>query len=341
MNYMINKKILNVKYPTITSWNWQAALFSVIETLEKSNDWIYNNYIQIHCNPDGPNISQMYLDFSYCSGNALLSCPFLHTQHFNRNILDSFKSIKEFIIYSIDLGYCIYLFANESHFISNLKSDPFYHELFIYGYDWESNLFYVSDFTFTGVYSRQTVAMDKICSGILDVDKKHDYLLENAGGILLLKYQDCNYEFNQLSAYQLFLDYLNGRNSFEYVRYKPHAEIVFGLNIYPMIKKHILYCYECHIKQDVKLLHNLYDHKVLMVNRIKYFIEKGFLKMQAGYLETAIEIMDYCNQLWTVALRDNVRNGLSSTEKLCNLVQNIEDKEYQLYSMIVQQMIPI
>lgn len=334
----MNKKILKVKFPTITSWNWQAALFSVIEISDKSYPWIYNNYIQIHCNPVGPNKNQIYLDFCYCSGNALLSCPFLHTQHYNRDIFNSFASVKEFIVFSIDSGYCIYLYIKESRFIRNLGLNPFYHELFIYGYDLENNIFYVSDFTFTGTYSRQTVPMDKVCSGILDIDKKHDYLLENAGGVLLLKYQDCKYEFDKLSVYQLFGDYLYGRNSFEHIRYKTHDEIVFGLNSYPMITKHIHHCSELHIDQDVRLFHNLFDHKVLMVKRLNYYMKIGLLDINPYYLENAINIKDWCNHLWLIALKDNLRGKFSSTEILCDLVQHIENTEYQLYTVIFKEL---
>lgn len=104
------------------------------------------------------------------------------------------------------------------------------------------------------------------------------------GGILIFKVNDGNeYEFNQQLLITSLKDYLNGTDSgSNYRTYdlnkassfsKGLRDVCYGINIYKflsIIKKFATGSNKFYIQP----LHVLYDHKVLMVDRIKYLREQ-------------------------------------------------------------------
>ena len=79
------KKKLPLKYPTITSWDWTAATFAVLENHNQCNDWIFNNFVQIFSERYQNIISLHFLPHI----DVFSMCPFFYVSLIPRCLISS------------------------------------------------------------------------------------------------------------------------------------------------------------------------------------------------------------------------------------------------------------
>ncbi len=104
---MANEKILDVQYPTITSWQWHATLFSILGDDDNARRWIYSNYIQLRCY----NINEIFTGNDMLladlmpGSSSLKQCPYLITSLMTKEQIESYtSSVIDFIIKTIDIN---------------------------------------------------------------------------------------------------------------------------------------------------------------------------------------------------------------------------------------------
>lgn len=338
-----NIKILPVTYPSITSWTWHANLFAIIQELPEAQDWIYSNYIQVQCQPD---FKEEHLFFEFIPFfKSILDCPVLHNQYIDRKMIrDKWIDMKDFLVYCIDNDYYIYGICNERYML-NLHQD-FYHELFIYGYDFKEQTFCCADFTFTGInkYSFSRKPFEQVCQGFVDVTDETDYLLGWEGGFVLSrvykpkdKYEiDVNYIKRNIREY---LDGFNSNIHFGLVYNKktlshhrangtPLAFHEFGIKVYD-----VLITYLCEIKDpakiDIRPFHNMYEHKKLMTKRIEYLEKKKIINNDVNndvYLQIEEKSLVLCNMIIKYKLKSSCKALEQILSKLRE-IRLIEEKE--------------
>ena len=163
---MANIKKLPVTYPMITSWQWHATLFSILSDDDNAKKWIFSNYIQLRCY----NIQEIFTGDDMLladimpGSSSLKECPYLITSIMTKQQIESYTgNIIDFIIKTIDLDGYVYGVFDEARILSDYDVDyKFPHELFIYGYNMDEEVFYVGDFTFKDHYSYNTVSFADI-----------------------------------------------------------------------------------------------------------------------------------------------------------------------------------
>lgn len=334
------KKILPVIYPTITSWTWHANLFAMIQELPEAQDWIYSNYIQVQCQPD---IKQEKLYFEFIPFfKSIIDCPMLHNQYIDRKMIkDKWRDMNEFLVYCIDNNYYVYGICNEKYML-NLCHD-FYHELFIYGYDFRDEVFCCADFTFTdtGKYSFCRFPFEQVCRGLAEVTAESDYLLGWEGGIVLSKvykpkekYEiDVKYIKNNIKEY---VDGVNSNAQFGLYYNKktlshhepdgtPFAFHEFGINVYDALIEYIKEIRDSR-KIDIRPFHNMYDHKKLMAKRIEYLVRKKIINNNVNryvYLQIEEKSLVLCNMI----IKYKLKSSCKALEQILDKLREIKDLE--------------
>lgn len=335
---MINKYILPVSYPIITSWQWHATIFSILGKNNYALQWIYSNYIQL--------IAFKKKDFLFLDilpgGEAFEQCPYLSVKMIiKKDIMKYSYNILDFLISSIRKNYYIYGIFDESFILK--KDNKFAHELMIYGYDYDTKQFFVGDFTFKNKYSYQNVFFEDIVQGFENIQNNDDFLFYqkfkgNRGLYLIsLDLNEIKYKLNK----ELIIKNIN-----EYISYKniDCSQVLDNdidkpiLGIFSIYKALLNQISEEKNKYDIRAFHVFYDHKVLMFERIKFLIENNYIDSN-HILELLFKDIMYNSLI----IRNKIlKFNLSSDNKIIfqikDKLKRLELQEYKALSYLVQNM---
>jgi hypothetical protein len=336
--------ILPVNYPPITSWQWHATLFSILGNEDLALNWIYSNYIQLRCYPDIDlrfNNSMMILDFMP-GDSSLMECPYLMTEIITqKQISYYFNDVLEFFLKTLDLSYYIYGVVDETDMLN--RGRRILHQLFIYGYDLEKQVFHVGDFTFAGRYSYTTVSFDNVINGFLKVKPGEDFSLDHSYKDMCCLYlisKNLNskyYDFDIQLVKRNLNEYLNGYDTKDHYRQKrnPIDTNIFGVNTYSaMIDRIELVEQKAITWYDYRPFHVLYDHKVLMKNRLQYMMDKNYIPFNQDILDeydmVEKKVLIARNSFIKASVRQDIclehikSNLLEAKEKEIEILSNIE-----------------
>ena len=266
----MSKKILPIAKPTINSWVWQASTFAILEGHGLGEEWLYSNYIQLV----GNNFSNtVNIDF-FPRCEVFFTCPLFLCQKMDRSFINSLDlNPLDLVKLCIDNDNYIYLVLN----LSDILNRPhFYHDLIIYGYDNSRQEIYLADFVFKKKYSFETISYTQFVNAYLSLPSEQDYINDWRGGIQLIKVSPPYppYTFDIHFVKESLKEYLTGtETSNRYRGFKqPYADEVYGLNVYELL---INFCREK--KCDYRPFGVLKDHHTLMVKRLNYMQDKGYI----------------------------------------------------------------
>ena len=324
---MANIKKLPVTYPMITSWTWHSALFSILSIDENAKKWIFSNYIQLRCY----NIQEIFTGDDMLladimpGSSSLKECPYLITSIMTNQQIRSYTgNIIDFIIKTLDIGGYVYGVFDEARILSEYDVDyKFPHELFIYGYNLDEEVFYVGDFTFKDHYSYSTVSFKDIEKGYDVISAPEDHMFKDdykgtRGLYVIFKNTDTPYyEVDLRFIRDTLREYLNSVDSKDHFRMMRNrfTDTTFGINVYDRVLDRIR---EQMAKPepdfDIRALHLMYDHKVLMFERIKYLMANGYLKYNEDIIRSygvvVKNMLTARNLLIKISLNDNVAEAV-------------------------------
>jgi hypothetical protein len=337
--------VLPVNYPPITSWQWHASLFSILYNDELALNWIFSNYIQLRCYPEKDELtgnSILLTDFMP-GDNSLYECPYLLSEIItHKQISVYFDDFLEFLLKSIDLSYYIFGICDETDMLN--RGRRILHQLFIYGYDLEKQLFHVGDFTFTrGRYSYLTLPFDKVIKGFLNVNPGEDFVFNNEykdmSGLYLLSKNTKReyYEFDSQLVKRNLNEYLNSYATNDHFRQNRNnnGPYIFGVNTYDAIIHHICLLEE-HINTwyDYRPFHILYDHKVLMENRLKYMMDKNYIPFNQDILDRYDSVKNKILVSRNSFIRANTRKDTKLLTKIKQHLLSAKEEEIDILSAV-------
>lgn len=339
--YKIQKKVLPVSYPPITSYTSHAALLSILWNNAETYDWIYSNYISLVCYIGCAN--SFYLDYTP-SVTGFLNCPWVDAQIIGRKFVSAnYPEIKQFLIDCINMDSYIFLIVNEQDIIKRMES-KILHTIFIYGYDLDLNVFFVADFPFRNKYSYETVDIDTLCKGYMDVDYDEDDVMYGHPGIVLMNFnKHARYVFDSLMVKKSILDYLQrDRIYFNYHMNKSCTEYPssMGVDVYTQFYMYISNLEKGFMEFDIRPPHVLYDHKEMMVKRIEFMASRGYMEKSQEILENAMNIRDKALILRNLCLKYRYTNS-NSKNHILYLIDGykvIEEMECKLYIEIANRL---
>lgn len=150
MNNDTTKILLPKMNPIITSYPQYANIFSIVGDNENKKTWFYENMITLQATDD---MNNFRLDFhvGFDSKAMIGFCPVVYTDTYPRDIISkAYNDVTDFFVDQIDKERCLY-------FVVCTKYIPEYvgwqseeternHDILIYGYDKEKQVFYAADF---------------------------------------------------------------------------------------------------------------------------------------------------------------------------------------------------
>ena len=206
----------------ITSWQWHATLFSIVQDNEYAFQWILSNYIQLRLVINKEK-KLYFLDF-LPGDSCLRRCPYLMLQPvLDIQIKNNYKNILDFMIQNLKMGLYIYGIFDIGKILNKTKTMP--HEMFVYGYNLADEYFYVRDFIFNrGRYESKTIPFNNMINAynnIVDEDFMFNSLISNYNrGLFLLGKNTHNdiYKIDISWIKFLIKEYLDSENTHLHMR---------------------------------------------------------------------------------------------------------------------------
>lgn len=348
---MANIKKLPVSYPMITSWQWHATLFSILSQDENAKKWIFSNYIQIRCY----NIQEIFTGDDMLladimpGSSSLKECPYLITSLMTKQQIESYcGNIIDFIIKTIDLDGYVYGVFDEAKILCDAEVDyKFPHELFIYGYNMDEEVFYVGDFTFKDHYSYSTVSFKDVEKGYDVITASDDHMFKDdykgtRGLYVILKNSDTPYYDVDITLIRDTLrEYLNSvdtKNHFRMMRNR-FSDTTFGVNVYDRVLERIQKQMESEEPDfDIRALHLMYDHKVLMFERLKYLMANSYLTYDEGLLKDYEAVVNNMLTARNLLVRISITEDVTAAERFKTYFDIAKEKEVAALLKVVAEL---
>lgn len=349
---MANIKKLPVTNPLITSWQWHATLFSILSNDENAKKWIFSNYIQLRCY----NIEEIFTgdDMLFCDmmpgSSSLKQCPYLVTSMMTKEQIESYcGNIIDFIIKTIDLGGYVYGVFDEAKILSPETIDyKFPHELFIYGYDLDKQIFNVGDFTFKDHYtSDNTVTFEDIRKGYEDITASDDHMFKDdykgkRGLYVIIKNSDTSaYELDTTLIRDTINEYLNSvdsKNHFRMMRNR-FDDTTFGVEVYDRVLKRIQDQMQAEEPDfDIRALHLMYDHKKLMLERIQYLMANNCIDYDKNLLDSYSNVVRNMLAARNLLIKISITGDVSEAVKFKQYFAIAKEKEMSVLQEVLSQM---
>ena len=254
-------KQLPMRNPIVYCYTIYGFLFSIIE--RKDMPWVYSHFIQIMYNEEWHmSIFQDHIDL-------LNNCPFLDTYIYK--FFGNINALINLIINAIEDGYYLHIFLDRYHIDPYRYSEHHAHTAIITGYDKNDNTFTVYDNFDNGKFVGIKVDFISVAKAYLSSKTTCLDNLSNNTNIDYSFLQDINFvkynkhvitTFDPINVGVLLRKYIeatSGCINFE-------RNYCYGINIYKRITDEI-------VKKEtsmVKDFHLLYEHKLLMSERVKY-----------------------------------------------------------------------
>ena len=346
---MANKVVLPVKYPAITSWQWHATLFSILGEDENAKKWIYSNYIQLRCYniPEYTSGDEILLCDMMPGSSALKECPYLLFSLITKPQIESYcGDVIDFIVKTIDLGGYVYGAFDEARMISEVSVDyKFSHELFIYGYNMEEEVFYVGDFTFKDKYAYTTVTFDAVKRGFDVLSAGEDHVFRDdykgtRGLYVIQKNVDSKYyDIDPVLIKRTLEEYLKGEDTKEHFRMMRNRfdDTVFGVNVYDALKTRV--DKQLHREEpdfDIRALHIAYDHKVLMLDRLKYLMANEVIPFNQEMLDDYAVVVEDMLTARNLLVRISVTNEIEAGGRIADYLDDAREKETAILSKVAE-----
>ncbi len=340
---------LPMVYPPITSFHHHASLFSIILNNPSAVQWIYNTYVQLEIlkpefrkNPlEGSDV--LALDFTIDRINVWSHCPFTTHQYMDRRLIND-DSIVELLIQRLAQGYYV-LFYVDCFYLSNnrrFKNMHYGHVTFLYGYDLGKKLFYIADFAKPAdryEYGEVSFAQIQMAYSKAKVPTgkhyKYKSLRERFIGFSRLL-PNVDYKFDVTLLYDYLHDYLNSVNSRKKHNiledYPRDVYCQFGLSVYEDIEYYIEQQIDQLLKgerlwADHRELFALADHKQLMMLRLQYLMDAGYLKNTGALVAGFLEIQQLAKKALLFSVKYNLVKNVKLLAKTLPVIKEIRNKE--------------
>jgi hypothetical protein len=339
---MERKKTLPMQYPPITSFPPHADLLSVILNHEETLPWFYSHYIQLVCHK---NVFEPTFRVDFFKPAQWHNCPFINNQKINRDLIARrWSAFADFLIDCLDLGYYIMFYLDE-YFVSNYKNyqkKHLKHDIFIFGYDLDNRTFDVADFFANRKYYYTKSTFSEIEQGYqnLHLTDICDYLK----GIELIDYRlpTQGYKFDINIPARLIEDYLLSYNTSQRYDLSPldtNANTVSGIAVYNTLIEYLQKISEHKIKKpDLRSFHVLYDHKSVMLLKIKYFMEHNYIKEGESLYNAYVEILEKTKIVKILVIKYILARDIGLLDKIISRLQLIMLKERETLERILTEM---
>lgn len=195
--------VLAVANPYITHTPVIANMLSILQTNPNTESWIANHFVNIFINRDG------IFDNFYDRNMFFYGCPWLQVNQIRREVvLRICHRITDYVKALLAEGFYVYAVGNTEYIPAYRNKRYWAHNLLIYGYDDELQLFYISDFFVNGRYERATCSYDEL-EMALQTSNMNRHFVNLIYGI---KLKEIEYVFELDWLNEMLKEHLNSEN---------------------------------------------------------------------------------------------------------------------------------
>lgn len=334
------------------------TLAILMQKHDEVNDWIYENFIQLHFYNYWEN---MYYGQFFCHREDALfinhemplwhKCPWFKCSNIPKELIvkeDTWNFIKKCIDNDYYLIVCV-----DPQYISNYEINSSIHEMLIYGYAQDSQMLYIADFFKNGVYSQSECNINEFLDSFYSENltsvryttnddfykldgKNYDFL----NGYQLIKVSsNVEYKLDLAIVKMLIRDYLTGYDTMARYNIKKltNTKVWFGLDIYDKIIESLSYESEIY-EYDVRPFSLLLQHKIFMKKRLEYFCRKKSINIDTSLFNDLNQMISLAEKILRLYLKFHYNNDnlliLKIRKILCEI--NCKDKRFMenLYNSI-------
>ncbi len=327
------QKILKLVEPPVKTYQFLAYPLSIILANKEAWPWFYSNFIQLY--------STNKFNITIHNHGEFDNYPWLSVTEWENERFACERQLIDSIIKSVENENYVYLFVDE-FFIENttaFQKDTYIHDILIHGYDDEKSIFYVSGFTKNGTYSFYTVSFESIMKATL-TEK-----LTLHRKVTLLQYKKYRYDNYTYLSYHFDLnniveqleDYLYNRNSSLRFRMNQNPNnFLYGIQVYNVLRKQIERAQHTN-NMGVIPFHCIYEHKLIMRNRIQFLKEKLSVNLDI-FLIWANELLNATLIIRNLTLKYEITNDKDVLTAIKKNIEEVEPKEYRLIVRLIQKL---
>ncbi|GEM_PF-1121264 len=332
----LGREVLPISYPMITTYTQHAHLLSILTHYECAHPWIFSNYIQLFINKDYKhNWGDFYFPLAY-ELRPSDACKWITTQKIHRDTVTAkWDSVIHFIIENINSNQYVHTMVNYFYvpLSDRYNKLQLHHDIFVYGYDLNREILYVSDFFKNGVYSQAEISFADfdLAFNTNHLTTNHDYL---RGMVYLYtfndQYQD-QFSFSADSQVHSIKNYFTKKppEYWEMFNYEGDRDrLDFGMGIYTTLFNYVKETSDNKSQLDIRPFHLLYDHKKIMTLRLKYLYDnRHLLHLNQEHIDEFISIEVKARILVNAAFKYNLTRDRSILDSLQTQIRNIENEE--------------
>lgn len=320
---MPNSNELDMSEPIINTFNIYGSITSILKE-ETCRDWLYNNFIQIRYVYDW---DTFFFDYHHL---LMDNCPWLDHHCIPRHFLQSkWNSLSSFITESIDQGHYVY-FYTDHYYISASGSygkEHRWHEMFIYGYDRNRQVYLVADNFLNGKYVHAECPFDEVEKGYRSIQSDNQFFLNMH---LFSKKEEEAYIIDLPQIVRSIEHYMYSTPSLD-VSFK--EKTAFGIEAVKLITQKGPFLsltepvFQTEKDLDRRAFHLFWEHKKLMLDRFKYLEDKFQFEFSEEIIREYEGIVFDYKVLRNMALKFNLKKDRNLLIRIRNFIGVLIERE--------------
>jgi hypothetical protein len=333
-------KKLELGEPVIRGYLHYAYQLGILSRVAAARQWIYSNYIQLVCDERSTLVPLQFYMPNDAGYNWTLTCPLLEQQVISREMItDCNVNFLKFIKHAIDNEWYVVCHINEKYIKDTMayQRSDFNHMMMVHGYDNEKGTVQVSGYNNKRQYASWEVPKDQFEEAFYR--NKPDFLEEQ----MLRLYRvhrniddyDAAFELKPIAeGIKCFL--LSQPPDRNIMLKNRRVRLTFGLNAYDQFIMYLEKVCNGEVRPNHIPLHAFMDHKLMMINRLKYIMEHRhdldlheYIRQYESYaqlLETARNVM----------LKSSIANKFEGVLDIIEDIKGLKIKEEQTLQRLVQ-----
>lgn len=321
------------KNPPVKGYQFYAYQLSVICTKDNYLSGLSNHFIQLYCNPKDVLLS-FYEPFFWYTSNPWFNYEWIS----QKTIRTMSLKLSDVIINYIDNKQYVLAIVDDFFIPERRAYKSFHnrHDILIFGYDTKNKQYDAMSYNNKGEYTHIKVSFQ-------DLEKAFYALDINDNCIIPYKLKsDIDYNFNPNRTKSLLIDFLYSNNTSEKLKelivsqYLP--DHVFGINTYSHLINDLKLIKEGKIKNDIRSLHFLLEHKNRMLSLINFMGENGYLKSSDILLKDYKSIANKALVAKNLQIKYGLTDNSDDINEIINLLTLITQEEANVIENILDSL---
>ncbi len=322
------RTILPLGEAPIIGYQFHAYRLSMMALHPQFLDYFSSNYIQLCWHPN-----QHMLNFYDL--NQRMN-PLLEELHSYKSMMNKYVSTVQFIIDCLKDGYYMVTFVNEYHIPhrSCYQKDHHIHDIMIYGYDLQKEVFHVAGYMDNKQYGYSEVSFQRFSNALEDIRPEYSGLFRWSDGMDLfrIKFEE-TYHFSLEMFRQLVEDYLYAHNtSRRFLMSQNELNYYYGMDTYDQVAQYIR---EYQGMLDIRIFHTIYEHKKGMAIKMDYLQKNQWLQDETDYSSLYEKLMDRSLSIRNLALKYNMTLNQDQLIKLQQHLLELRKEESALLTRLL------